>query len=57
MAELVRARSCPAATAQGTNVHFKSLIPDITTLLDKTRRRFKVRIVTTLNQFVDEDKS
>jgi hypothetical protein len=55
MAELVRTRSCPAA-AEGTNMHFKSLIPDMTTLPDKTRRRFKVTFVTTLNQFFDEDK-
>jgi hypothetical protein len=56
MAELIRARSCPAAAA-GTNVHFKSLIPDMTALSDKTRRQFKVTVVTTLNQFFDEDKS
>jgi len=55
MAELVRVRSCPAA-AEGTNVHFKSLIPDMKTLPDKTRRRFKVTVVTTLNQFFDEDE-
>lgn len=55
-----RARSCPAAAAaavESTNVHFKSLIPDMTTLPDKTPRRFKVMFVTTLNQFFDEDKS
>jgi len=54
---MFRAKSCPAAAAECTNVHFKSLIPDMTTLPDKTRRRFKVTIVTTLNQFFNEDKS
>jgi hypothetical protein len=56
MEELVRAMSRPAA-AEGTNVHFKSLIPDMTTLPDKTRRLFKVTVVTILNQFFDQDKS
>jgi len=56
MAELVRARSCPKA-AEGSNVHFKSLIPDMTTLPDKTRRRIKITVVTILNQFFDENNS
>jgi hypothetical protein len=57
MTELVRAMSCPAAAAERMNVHFKSVTPDMKTLPDKTRRRLKVTVVTTLNQFFDEDKS
>jgi hypothetical protein len=56
MAELVRARSSPTA-AESTNVHFKRLIPDMTTLPDKTPTRFNVTVVITPNQFFDEGKS
>jgi hypothetical protein len=39
------------------NVPFKSLMPDLTTLLDKKQRRFKETIVAILSQFLAEDEA
>jgi hypothetical protein len=46
-----------SSSNRGYECTLKTLLPDMTTLPDKTRGRFKVTVFTTLNQFFDEDKS